>query len=239
MSISAPTRSPVGLRQGARIVLTGRVADASLTLGPAVAHFGWGWDDWPRLAGASTAGHLIECGAQATGGLWSGWAELPDLAGIGYPIAEIADGRFVRDHQAAGDGRAGERRDRHRAVALRDRRPRALPDAGRGRRFHRPLDGGGGDRPGRRSAGAAGGPPPIGSSWWASIATAGRRAACWRWWDGTRRPRRGRPGEVILERVRRAGYSLADTLVECLGRGDVAPRRGPAGSRRRTRSCCG
>ena len=60
----------VGLRQGARIVLTGRVADASLTLGPAVAHFGWAWDDWDRLAGASTAGHLIECGAQATGGLW-------------------------------------------------------------------------------------------------------------------------------------------------------------------------
>ena len=52
---------------------TGRVADASLTLGPAVAHFGWDWDDWERLAGASTAGHLIECGAQATGGLWSGW----------------------------------------------------------------------------------------------------------------------------------------------------------------------
>ncbi len=79
----------VGLRQGARIVVTGRVADASLTLGPAVAHFGWAWDEWSRLAGASTAGHIIECGAQATGGLWSGWAELADLAGIGYPVAEI------------------------------------------------------------------------------------------------------------------------------------------------------
>ncbi|HWC89734.1 MAG TPA: acyclic terpene utilization AtuA family protein, partial [Pirellulales bacterium] len=56
------------LGQGARIVVTGRVADASLTLGPAMHEFGWAWDDWNRLAGASVAGHLIECGAQATGG---------------------------------------------------------------------------------------------------------------------------------------------------------------------------
>ncbi len=84
------------LQGGSRVVLTGRVADASLTLGPAAAHFGWSWDDWNRLAGASTAGHLIECGAQATGGLWNDWAEIPDLAGIGYPIAEIAeDGSFA------------------------------------------------------------------------------------------------------------------------------------------------
>ena len=83
-----------------RFVLTGRVADASLTLGPAAAHFGWRWDDWDTLAGASVAGHLIECGAQATGGLWHGWNELPDLAGIGYPIAEIDGRRFLHDHQA-------------------------------------------------------------------------------------------------------------------------------------------
>ena len=85
-----------GLSGGARVVLTGRVADASLTLGPAAAHFGWAWDDWPRLAGASAAGHVIECGAQATGGIWHRWDEVPDLAGIGYPIAEVrADGSSV------------------------------------------------------------------------------------------------------------------------------------------------
>ncbi len=71
-------------------MLTGRVADASLTLGPAVAQFGWSWNEWNRLAGASAAGHLIECGAQATGGLWHRWDQLIDPAGIGYPIAEIA-----------------------------------------------------------------------------------------------------------------------------------------------------
>lgn len=84
------------LGRGAAVVITGRVADASLTLAPAVHEFGWRWDDWDRLAAATTAGHLIECGAQCTGGLWCNWRELADLAGVGYPIAEVdADGSFT------------------------------------------------------------------------------------------------------------------------------------------------
>jgi hypothetical protein len=80
------------LAAGARIVITGRVADASLTVGPAMHEFGWQWDDWPRLAQASVAGHLIECGAQVTGGYSNTWRDL-DLANVGYPIAELeADG---------------------------------------------------------------------------------------------------------------------------------------------------
>lgn len=76
------------LASGARIVITGRVADASLTVGPAMHEYGWQWNDWDRLAGASVAGHLIECGAQATGGLSFDWAGL-DLANVGYPIIEL------------------------------------------------------------------------------------------------------------------------------------------------------
>jgi len=84
------------LRQGAGIVITGRVADASLTLAPAAHEFDWPWNDWDCLAAGSAAGHLIECGAQATGGLWCNWRELDNLAGVGYPIAEIeADGAFT------------------------------------------------------------------------------------------------------------------------------------------------
>lgn len=79
------------LAHGARLVITGRVADASLTVGPAAHEFGWSWDDWRRLAGASVAGHLIECGAQATGGFYDHWPEL-DLADVGYPIAELDTG---------------------------------------------------------------------------------------------------------------------------------------------------
>jgi len=77
------------IAQGARLVISGRVADASLTVGPAAHEFGWAWNDWNRLAGASVAGHLIECGAQATGGLYRHWNQL-DLANVGYPIAEIS-----------------------------------------------------------------------------------------------------------------------------------------------------
>jgi hypothetical protein len=85
------------LAAGARIVITGRVADASLTVAPAVHEFGCAWDDWPRLAGASVAGHLIECGAQVTGGYMTSdhWYET-NLAEIGYPIAEFAaDGSCI------------------------------------------------------------------------------------------------------------------------------------------------
>lgn len=78
------------LAEGARLVITGRVADASLCLAPAAYDFGWRWDELDRLAGASVAGHVIECGAQATGGYHPLWSEY-DLAHIGYPIAEVAE----------------------------------------------------------------------------------------------------------------------------------------------------
>ncbi len=86
------------LRQGAQVVVTGRVADPALTLGPAIAHFGWALDDWDALAGGTMAGHLLECGAQVTGGYFAdpGFKDVPDLAGIGYPIVEIMpDGSCV------------------------------------------------------------------------------------------------------------------------------------------------
>jgi hypothetical protein len=80
---------------GAEIVVCGRVADPSLTVGPALAHFGWARDDWDRLARATMAGHLLECGAQVSGGYYAdpGFKDVPGLASLGYPIAEIdADG---------------------------------------------------------------------------------------------------------------------------------------------------
>lgn len=84
------------LDHGANVVVTGRVADASLTLGPLVHEFGWPWDDWNRLTAGTTAGHLIECGAQATGGLWINADESTRLDEVGYPIADTAsDGTFT------------------------------------------------------------------------------------------------------------------------------------------------
>ncbi|MEC9435247.1 MAG: acyclic terpene utilization AtuA family protein [Pseudomonadota bacterium] len=84
------------LRAGADIVVTGRVADSAVTLGLCMAHFGWAADDWDRLSAGTLAGHILECGAQATGGNFTDWEEIADtMADIGYPVAEIApDGSF-------------------------------------------------------------------------------------------------------------------------------------------------
>jgi hypothetical protein len=84
------------LNNGADVVVTGRVTDASVTVGPAAAHFGWSRTDYDRLAGAVVAGHVIECGIQATGGNFSFFTEVPDLNYAGFPLAEIhADGSSV------------------------------------------------------------------------------------------------------------------------------------------------
>jgi hypothetical protein len=84
------------LDQGALIVLCGRVTDTALALGPLVHEFGWAEDDWDRLAAGTIAGHILECGAQCTGGNFSRFWEVPDLWNVGYPIAEAsADGTFV------------------------------------------------------------------------------------------------------------------------------------------------
>jgi Acyclic terpene utilisation family protein AtuA len=86
------------LDQGADIVVTGRVADSALALGPLLHAFRWRADDWDRLAAGTLAGHLLECGAQVTGGYFAdpGYKDVPDLADVGYPIAEIdQDGEIV------------------------------------------------------------------------------------------------------------------------------------------------
>jgi hypothetical protein len=79
------------LAAGADVVVTGRVTDAALISGPAAWHFGWARDDWDKLAGAVAAGHVIECGAQATGGNFSFFTEVTDLSRPGFPLAEISE----------------------------------------------------------------------------------------------------------------------------------------------------
>jgi Acyclic terpene utilisation family protein AtuA len=84
------------LRSGADMVVTGRVTDASVIVGPAAAHFGWEPSNYDALAGAVAAGHVIECGAQATGGNYAFFTEVADLTHPGFPLAEIhADGSSV------------------------------------------------------------------------------------------------------------------------------------------------
>ncbi len=92
------------VRSGATVVVTGRVTDASLVIGPAAAHFEWNRNDWDALAGATVAGHILECGTQATGGNYSFFTE-HDVRHPGFPIAEIhADGSCVITKHAGTGG---------------------------------------------------------------------------------------------------------------------------------------
>lgn len=84
------------LAKGAQIVITGRVVDSALALGALVHEFGWARDDWNRLSGGTIVGHLIECGAQVTGGTFTDWRQVEGWATIGAPIAEcFEDGNCI------------------------------------------------------------------------------------------------------------------------------------------------
>lgn len=93
------------LRQGAQIIITGRTTDTGLTLAPMIHEFGWGAEDWDLLAAGTVAGHINECGAQASGGNFLGdWRSVPNMDDIGFPIVEaFPDGSFiVTKHEGTG-----------------------------------------------------------------------------------------------------------------------------------------
>ena len=84
------------LEEGAQFIVTGRVTDTGITLAPMIHRFGWASDDWDRLAAGIIAGHILECGAQSTGGNFTDWRTVPSFHDVGYPIVEMeADGSFV------------------------------------------------------------------------------------------------------------------------------------------------
>ena len=93
------------LNRGAQVVITGRVTDTGLTLAPLIHEFGWKANDWDKMSSGTIAGHIIECGAQASGGNCQfEWQNIPDMANVGFPIAEAsADGSFViTKHEGSG-----------------------------------------------------------------------------------------------------------------------------------------
>ena len=93
------------LDAGADVVITGRCVDSAVTLGALMHEFGWAADDYDRLAAGSLAGHLIECGCQGSGGLFTDWEDVPDWANSGYPVVECrADGSFVLGKPAGTGG---------------------------------------------------------------------------------------------------------------------------------------
>lgn len=210
------------LDRGARIVITGRVADASLTLGPAMHAFKWSWTDWDKLAGASAAGHLIECGAQVTGGLLSRWQTVPDYAHIGYPIAILDSGGGCRITKPPGTGGVVNRETVTEQL---------LYEIGDPARYHTPdvtLDFSEADvieiGPDLvEVTGVKGAPPPAtlkvscaygnGFSAKGDLVVSGRDAA----------GKAKATGEMILDRVGQAGFPLRRKYLEVLGSGATLP----------------
>ena len=92
------------LRQGADVVVTGRTTDTGLTLAPMIHEFGWDREDWDKMAAGTVAGHILECGAQSSGGNFTDWEAVPNMAEIGFPIVEARpDGTFtVTKHDGTG-----------------------------------------------------------------------------------------------------------------------------------------
>jgi len=210
------------LRRGAAVVLTGRVADASLTVGPAVHEHAWDWADLDRLCAATVAGHLIECGAQATGGLWTNWTEVPNLAAVGYPIADVQDDGRFRIEKPAGSGGAVnvETLGEQLLYEVGDPAAYLTPDVTADFTTVALAETA---RDVVEVAGARG--KPATNSYKVSVAYRdGFTASGTLVLLGPDAERKGRfAGQVLLDRLKSAGFSYADSLVECLGAGDCVP----------------
>jgi hypothetical protein len=210
------------LNEGAAIVITGRVADASLTLAPAVYEFGWGWEDWDHLAAGTVAGHLIECGAQATGGLWCNWQDAPDMGNVGYPIAEIeADGTFrITKPPATGGAVNCETVSEQLLYEVGDPAAYLTPDV-TADFTSVTLTQEGRDVVCVQNARGQ----PATDTYKVSIAYRdGFMASGTLVLLGPRAAAKARLcGEMILQRLRRAGIHLEHSNIECLGAGDCVP----------------
>jgi hypothetical protein len=205
------------LKAGADIVITGRVADPSLTVAPCVAEFDWEWNDHDLIAGATIAGHLIECGTQATGGISTDWLEIDDPANIGFPIVEVSsDGSCVVTKPKRTGGVVNERTVKEQLLyEIGDPDNYLSPDVTvsflslqlREEKKKNRV----------RVSGARGRSPTssykVSASYrdgfWAQgmLTIFGRNAVA----------KARRSGGVILKRVREAGYDLQRSSVECIG----------------------
>jgi hypothetical protein len=210
------------LEMGAEIVITGRVADACLTVGPALYEFGWQADDYQKVGVATAAGHLIECGAQVTGGLWTHWEKVERFAEIGYPIAELDEGGGVVITKPTGTGGV---------VNLETVSEQLLYEVADPARYYTPdtvadfsqieLEQQGADRVVVRKANGA---PPTDTYKVSAAYRDGYMASGTLVIAGPNAVAKARlAGQIILDRLKLAGYQFDKHLIEVLGGGDCVP----------------
>lgn len=210
------------LALGADIVITGRTADPSLTVAPCMAHFGWEWSDYDRIAQATVAGHLIECGTQVTGGIATDWLDLLQPEVLGFPVVEISrDGSFIVTKPKNTGG----------SVTLDHVKEQLLYEIGDPGAYLSPdvtasflslqLEQVSKDRILVRGATGRAPPPAYKVS---ATYRDGYRA------EGTLtivgrqcQEKARRCGAVVLEKMKKAGYVPQKSIVECIGSGDVVP----------------
>jgi hypothetical protein len=209
------------LAAGADIVITGRVADPSLTLAACIHEFQWKSDDWDRLASGTVAGHLIECGVQVTGGISTDWLSIPNPASIGFPIVEMdEDGTFVVTKPPGTGGSVNTSTVSEQLVyEIGDPGRYLSPDLTVSfLNLHLQNIG-----PDRVSVKGARGSPPSPTYKVSATYTDGYRAAGLLTIFGRDAVKKAhRCGEIVLERMRAAGLRWRDVVVECIGAGACA-----------------
>jgi hypothetical protein len=215
--------SPImdALTDGADIVITGRVADPSLVVAAAINHFGWNDNEFDRLAGATVAGHLIECGTQVTGGISTDWLELPGAAHIGFPIVEVAeDGSCVVTKPRDTGGRVTAMTVKEQLVyEIGDPENYLSPDVTVSF-LSLAVEDLGNDCV--RVSGASGKPRSdtykVSATYRDGFRSAGTLTIIGRNVEAKAR----RVGELLLQRIREGGFELRDSVIECLGSRDGA-----------------
>ncbi|MDA0987271.1 MAG: DUF1446 domain-containing protein [Bacteroidetes bacterium] len=210
------------LNTGADIVITGRIADPSLTVAPAVYNFNWDWKDYDKLAQATVAGHLIECGTQVTGGISTHWLSLDRKKDFGFPIIEMnEDGSFIITKPKKTSGEVSERTVKEQLVyEIGDPQKYISPDVNVSFLNLKLND----EKNNRVNiSGASGAPPPetlkVSATYkdgWkceATLAIFGDRAE----------EKAKLTGELILKRIENAGFKPERSIIECIGSGGVVP----------------
>jgi hypothetical protein len=204
------------LATGADIVITGRVADPSLTVAACAFFHGWDWSDWDRLAQATVAGHLIECGTQVTGGIATDWLDIPHVERAGFPIVEIdEDGSFVVTKPRGSGG----------AVTLPTVKEQLVYEIGDPSGYLSPdvtvsflsleLQQEAGDRV--RVRGARGRPAPPSYKVSATYPDGFRAQGQLTIYGDDAVAKARRAGEAVIERLKRRGVTFRESLIECLG----------------------
>jgi hypothetical protein len=210
------------LDEGADIVIGGRIADPSLTVGPCLHHFKWKQTDWDKVAQATVAGHLIECGTQVTGGISTNWLNLSNQDNIGFPIVEITeDGRLAITKAEETGG----------CVSIETVKEQLLYEIGDPARYMSPdaivsFQGIQVHEIAKNKIGITGskGFPPTKSYKVSCSFLDGYRTECTLVVFGHEAIKKAqKAGEMLLKKIQNKGFTFEDTLIECLGSGAVAP----------------